>query len=293
MYKMPGISCLLASSLIMGFCAGCSPTNNPDEEVWMQLFDGESLKGWTPKISGHEFGDNFAQTFRVEDSILKVSYDGYESFDSRFGHLFYENSFSHYVIAVEYRFTGDQVADGPGWAYRNSGIMIHSPPGEAMLLNQDFPISIEVQLLGGNGTDDRSTSNLCTPGTHVEMDDELVTRHCINSTSKTYHGDEWVRVEVLVLGSELISHRLEGEIVLEYQNPQIGGGNVNSFDADLKVDGMLLSEGFISLQSESHPVEFRKVEILNLKGCMNQEAANYKTYFVEDDPASCQLTAGK
>ncbi len=276
-----------ASCLLFVSCSSEGPSPDADVQEWEQLFDGQTLNGWTPKITGYEYGDNHAETFRVQDGAITVSYDGYDGFDGDFGHLFYEEQFSHYIIAVEYRFMGDQVEGGPGWAFRNSGIMIHSPPGSSMLVDQNFPISIEVQLLGGNGTDDRTTSNLCTPGTHVVMNGELETRHCISSTSKTYHGDQWVRAEVMVLGNTLISHRLEEEIVLEYEQPQIGGGSVDPFDPAFKVDGKLLDSGYISLQSESHPVQFRKVELLNLKGCMNPEADNFKSYFVEDDPAAC------
>jgi len=269
--------CLFVSCLLAGCGSETQNRVDPAQESWVQLFDGETLTGWTPKIRGYEFGDNFAETFRIKDGAIQVAYDGYESFDERFGHLFYEKPFSYYKMAVEYRFTGDQAPGGPGWAFRNSGIM----------LDQDFPISIEVQLLGGNGTDERSNSNLCTPGTHVVMDEVLVTRHCVNSTSKTYHGDEWVRAEIVVLGDSVITHLLEGEPVLQYSQPQIGGGNVDAFDPAYKMDGQLLTGGYFSLQSESHPIEFRKVELLNLKGCMNPEALNYKSYFLADDPSSC------
>jgi len=278
----------LAVALFMvSACGTQGPPEGADQEAWIQLFDGTSLNGWTPKIRGYAFGDNFADTFRIKDGAIAVSYDGYDTFNERFGHLFYASPFSFYKMAVEYRFTGEQAPGGPGWAYRNSGIMIHSPPGETMLIDQDFPISIEVQMLGGNGVDERTTSNLCTPGTNVEMSGELITNHCVNSTSKTYHGDEWVRAEIVVLGDSLISHLLEGEVVLAYNKPQMGGGSVNSFDPDMKIDGQLLTGGYISLQSESHPVEFRKVELLNLRGCMDPKATNFKTYFVSNEPDQC------
>jgi hypothetical protein len=193
-----------------------------------------------------------------------VTYDKYDKFGNRFGHLFYKQKFSHYRIAVEYRFIGEQAPAGPAWALRNSGIMIHGQAPETMGKDQDFPISIEVQLLGGSGSGERTTANLCTPGTNVEMGGKLVTRHCVNSTSKTYHGDQWVRVEVEVLGGEVIRHIIDGQTVLEYQKPQIGGGSVSNHDPAVKQDGKILSEGYISLQSESHPVEFRKVELMEL-----------------------------
>jgi hypothetical protein len=231
---------------------------------WRQLFNGRNLDGWTPKITGYELGENFANTFRVENGVLKVAYDKYDAFNNKFGHLFFKEKFSHYIIAVEYRFAGEQARGGPGWAIRNSGIMVHCQAPQTMGKDQDFPISIEVQLLGGDGARERSTANLCTPGTNVVRNGVLWTQHCLNSSSKTYHGEQWVRVEVEVRGGEVITHRVEGAPVLSYEKPQIGGGNVSNFDPAVKRDGEILAEGFISLQSESHPIEFRKVEILDL-----------------------------
>ncbi len=232
---------------------------------WKQLFNGKNLKGWNVKISGHVLNDNVGNTFRVQDKKMQVSYDQYKQFNEQFGHIFYKTPYSYYLIAVEYRFTGKQVAGGPDWAYKNSGIMVHCQPPGSMLKDQDFPISIEVQLLGGDSTGERSTCNLCTPGTNVEMNDTLFTAHCINSNSKTYRSEEWVRAEVLVLGDSIIKHIVNGDTVLTYTKPQIGGGVVNNYDPAFKKDGQLLSSGYISLQSESYPIEFRKVEIMNLE----------------------------
>lgn len=262
--------------------------NNPDEKIWLQLFNGKDLADWTVKITGHDVGDNYGNTFRVENGLMKVSYDRYSEFGCQFGHIFYKRKFSHYLVAAEYRFTGDQAKGGPAWAIRNSGIMIHCQAPETMTRDQDFPISIEVQLLGGTGRGARSTANLCTPGTNVVMNGELITRHCTSSTSRTYDGDQWVRVEAEVLGDKSVRHIVEGQTVLAYDKPQIGGGAVTHFDPQAKQDGLLLKEGYISLQSESHPIEFRKVELLNLKGCMDPKASNYKRYYVENDRAACQ-----
>jgi hypothetical protein len=259
-----------------------------DPKDWIQLFNGKNLDGWTPKITGYEPGVNFGNTFRVENGHMKVAYDAYDEFRERFGHIFYKDKFSHHIIAVEYRFIGEQAKNGPSWALRNSGIMIHGQAPRTMLKDQDFPISIEVQLLGGNGTTPRTTANLCTPGTNVVIDGKLFTTHCLNSKSQTYHGDQWVRVEAEVHGSDHIKHIVNGETVLEYDKPQIGGGNVKNFDPAVKEDGKPLDEGYISLQSESHPVEFRKVELLNLSGCMDPKSKNYRAYFTHRDDSKCK-----
>lgn len=262
---------------------------DPNREEWTPLFDGRSLDGWVPKIRGHEVGENFARTFRVEDGVLKVSYDGYEGpFSGRFGHLFHEKAFSHYRLLVEYRFVGEQAPGGPDWAWRNSGVMIHGQPAGTMQKDQDFPISIEVQLLGGRQTGERTTANLCTPGTNVVIDGQLFTSHCINSSSPTYRGDQWVRLEIEAHGSGRIVHRIEGREVLRYEQPQTGGGNVSGHDPAQARDGQLLEGGSLSLQSESHPIEFRRVEILELVGCMDPKAVNYKVYFEKDDRSRCR-----
>ena len=261
---------------------------DPNTEDWQPLFNGKNLDGWDVKIKGYGLNDNYGETFYVADSAMKVKYDAYENFENRFGHIFYKDKFSFYRLKVEYRFVGDQVPGGEGWALRNSGAMLHSQSAESMQKDQDFPISIEAQFLGGNGTDERPTANLCTPGTHVFMADTLFTSHCINSTSKTYHGDQWVNVEFLVLGDSLVQHYVEGEKVLEYTKPQYGGGVVNGFDEKIKKDGRPLVEGYIALQSESHPIEFRKVELLDLCGCMDKKALNYKSYFVKPDNTKCE-----
>ncbi|MEK6476916.1 DUF1080 domain-containing protein [Catalinimonas sp. 4WD22] len=243
-----------------------SDTPAQEEEEWISLFNGEDLSGWHVKIRGHELDDNYNNTFRVEDGLMKVRYDQYDDFAQQYGHIFYEKPYSNYKFRVEYRFVGEQAPKGEGWAWRNSGIMVHGQSPESMGLDQDFPISIEVQLLGGpEGSEDtRTTCNLCTPGTNVVMDGELVTQHCINSTSETYRGDQWVTAEVVVMGDSIIHHLVNGDTVLTYQQPQMGGGTVSGHDEAVKIDGQLLSSGYISLQSESHPVDFRKIEILPL-----------------------------
>ena len=279
----------IAAVLVLLATPGLASAAEPDKKEWVALFDGKSLDGWVPKINGYEVGENYGDTFRVEDGVLKVRYDKYDTFGSRFGHLFYKTAFSHYVVAIEYRFVGEQAKDGPAWAFRNSGVMVHGQPVETMKKDQDFPICIEAQFLGGRGDGTaRSTANLCTPGTNVVMNGQLETRHCINSSSKTYDGDQWVRAEIEVHGGGEVVHRVNGETVLRYEKPQIGGGAVSGHDPAVKRDGEILTSGTISLQAESHPVEFRKVELLNLVGCMDKKAKNYKSYFEKDDRASCR-----
>jgi len=244
----------------------------PAKGKWIKLFNRKDLKDWNVKIKGYPNGDNFANTFRVENKVMKVNYDGYEGlFKERYGHIFYKKKFSAYLVVVEYRFTGDQMKDGAGWAYRNSGVMLQGQSPESMQLNQNFPISLEEQLLGGNGKDERSTANLCTPGTNVVLHDSLFTPHCVNAASKTYHGDQWVHVEALVLKDSIIRHIVEGDTVLTYTKPQYDGRDEDVQRAGLP-DGGPIPAGTISLQSESHAVEFRRVVLFDLEPYLNDPA---------------------
>jgi hypothetical protein len=250
-------------SIALIFSLFAISSNSCIKEKWIPLFNGKDLTGWDIKIKGSPLNVNYKNTFRVEDGVLKVRYDEYDKFNGEYGHIFYKDPFPRYKLRIEYRFVGEQVQGGQGWAFRNSGVMLHSQSAASMQLDQDFPVSIEAQFLGGDGVTERTTGNVCTPGTHIVMNGELVTQHCINSTSKTYHGDVWVHAEFIVLGDEMIHHIIEGDTVLTYSRPQVGGTNK---PADYPVpDGTLLKEGYICLQAESHPVEFRKVELLELR----------------------------
>jgi hypothetical protein len=292
---VPSVAALtLSATVIAGAVAqsGTGPQSDANQKEWLQLFNGRDLKDWVIKFAHHDLGENVNDTFRVEDGLLKVRYDKWTKFDREFGHIFYKQPFSSYLLAAEYRFVGEQVsAAGPelAWAKRNNGLMLHSPDPKTMLKDQDFPISIEVQLLGGLGDGKpRSTANLCTPGTHVVMNGNLHTQHCTNSTSRTYDGDQWVRVEVLVHGDERIRHMIDGQTVLEYTKPQIGGGAASPTDSAVKVDGTPLTGGYIALQAETAPTDFRKVELVNLEGCTDPKARNYKTYVVKSNASMCR-----
>lgn len=253
----------------------CAPKTNKQQseeksvhENWIQLFNGKDLNDWQIKFKGYELGYNFNNTFRVEDGLLRVRYDQWDGWGGQFGHIFYKGEFSHYKLRVEYRFIDDQVKGGPGWAYRNNGLMIHGQSAESMELDQDFPTSIEVQLLGATkgkeGYDPRSTMNLCTPGTNVVMDGQLIEQHCINSKSRTCYGDDWVSVEVEVHGGEIIRHFIDGEEVMHYEKPQLDPRD-KTYEKLLPADGnIIITKGNISLQAESAPTDFRKVELLVL-----------------------------
>lgn len=276
--------------------------NNPDHEDWISLFNGKDLSAWDIKIADRPLNDNYLNTFQVEDGMLRIVYDEYENFDDKYGHMYYKKPFSYYKLRFDYRFVGDQTPGGEAWNVRNSGIMVHSQSAASNTFEQHFPVSIEVQLLGGLSDEKvRTTANLCSPGTAVERFGVIDYSHCINSTSKTYHGDQWVHVEVVVMGEEYIAHLIDNDTVLRYEHPQIGGAfiskalkgqdwesmGVSNKEKWIAMEGERLSEGYIAVQAESHPIDFKNIELLDLCGCTDPKALNYKSYFIKSDNKAC------
>ena len=258
-------SCIFLSILLM-VTSACEPAKKVQKgEEWKSLFNGKDINDWIVKIHHHAVNVNFGNTFRVEDSLIKVRYDQYGDFNDQFGHLYYKTPFSWFHLKLEYRFVGEQQKGAPSYTLRNSGVMFHSQDPRSMPVEQDWPISVEMQFLGGLGDGKpRPTGNMCSPGTDVVYKGEIAKDHCINSTSKTYEGDQWVTAELIVLGDSLVTHIINGDTVLQYSKPQIGGGVVNRYDPKMKQDGKLLNSGFIALQSEGQPIDFRNIRIRDL-----------------------------
>lgn len=308
MKNLPSLAslCILALLLSTFSCSNADqPTSDPtaDQEEWQSLFNGKDLSGWDIKMAGYPVGENFRNTWRVQDSMIRISYDDYEQFDEAYGHMYYQVPYSYYKIRFDYRFTGEQTPGGATWNVRNSGIMVHSQSAASNEIGQHFPVSIELQLLGGlSDGKERTTGNLCSPGTAVVMGDTINYNHCISSSSETYNGDQWVHAEMIVLGDSTIIHLIEGDTVLQYDQPQIGGGFTNihqtrehwegfgitKMDDWVAQAGTLLSEGYIALQAESHPIDFKNIELLDLVGCKDPKAKNYKSYFVKADNSKCE-----
>lgn len=263
--------------------------NSATEKEWIPLFNGQDIDDWIVKIHHHETGENFGNTFRVEDGLLQVRYDKYGNFNDQFGHLYYKQPFSYYHLVVEYRFVGKLQKGAPGYTLLNSGVMFHSQDPRTMPVEQDWPISVEMQFLAGLGDGrPRPTGNMCSPGTEIVYNGEIYPDHCLSSSSKTYEPDQWVRAELIVLGDSLVTHVINGNTVLQYTHPQIGGGVVHNYDPAMWKEGKLLTEGYIALQSEGQPIDFRNVKLLNLKGCMDPNAKNYKDYYIEADNEACK-----
>jgi len=263
-----------------------------DLEVWMDLFNGKDIDDWIVKIHKHEVGVNYGNTFRVEGDMIRASYENYgETFDDQFGHLYYKQPYSYFRLRMDYRFVGNLYPGAPSFTIMNSGVMFHSQDPRTMPKEQNWPISVEMQFLGGvEEGKSRPTGNMCSPGTEVIYNGKMYPGHCISSTSETYFGDQWVSAELIVLGDSIVYHLINGDTVLQYTEPQIGGGVVERFDPTMKQDGKLLTEGFIALQSEGQPVDFRNIRLLNLEGCMDPKALNYKDYYIKSKPLDCNYS---
>ena len=229
---------------------------------WKPLFNGKDLSGWTMKIAGYEVGTNFGDTFTVKDSILSIRYDQYgDNFNNRFGALYFNKKLSNYRLKVEYRFVGETAPGAPEWGYRDSGVQFHCQAPSTLTLDQQFPVCLEYNLHGGNGTDERPVGEICANGMLVEINGEKNASYCTPATvKKTFHGDQWVTLEIDVRNGE-IKHFVNGEEILAYENPtfnpehEIGKTFIVNGDATVK-------DGYISLQSNSHPIDFRKIELI-------------------------------
>jgi hypothetical protein len=246
---------------------GCAPQKKEDSKSeWLKLFNGIDLNDWIVKIHHHDVGVNFGNTFRVVDSVIQVRYDQYGDFNDQFAHLYFKQPYSHFHLVVEYRFTGELQKGAPEYTLLNSGVMYHSQDPRTILREQNWPISIEMQFLAGLGDGNpRPTGNMCSPGTEIVYQGRKYEGHCLNSSSKTYGKEEWVRAELIVLGDSSITHIINGDTVLRYSKPTMGGGVVAGYDSTLWKPGKPLVSGFIALQSEGQPIDFRKVELRDLK----------------------------
>lgn len=250
------------------FCAlfifACSTQKNTignNKSQWVSLFNGKDLQGWQPKFAGSPLGENFGNTFRVQDGILSVRYDQYDSFRNKFGALYLKEKYTNYRLKVEYRFVGETTPGAPVWGFRDGGIQYHGQDPASMALDQQFPVCLEYNLHGGNGKEDRPVGEICTPGTKVAIGGKNNSSFCTPATIKrTFHGDQWVTAEIEVRG-DTIRHFVNGEEILQYTNPR--------YDATHAVGKTMITagndklrSGYISLQSNSHPMDFRKIEIM-------------------------------
>ena len=232
---------------------------------WEPIFDGETLEGWTPKITGRALGEDPLTMFIVEDGAIRVSYANYPKFEGEFGHLFWKAPLGAYRIRFEYRLFGETLPGVQRWQASNSGLMFHAQAPETMARDQAFPVSLEVQLLAVPRPTQEPTGNLCTPGTTVVFEGKRDPRHCILSSSPLLPLGRWHRLELEVLPNGEITHFIDGEPVLRYSGAELDPADADARPVIAAAGGKLaLRRGYIALQSEGHPVEFRNIELQRL-----------------------------
>ena len=252
-----GVLALTASG-----CAGDEQVPRADDAApvgeWLSLFDGQSLTGWTPKIAGYQAGENFGNTFRVEDGVIRVAYDAYgDDFADRFGNLIYETPYEHYRLRLEYRFTGEAVPGGPDWGVRNSGILYHMQPIPTIPLDQGFPVSLEAQFLA-EGAHGPTTGNMCSIETYVVVDGEDRHEHCLGGPVPARPMGEWVRFELIAAPDGTFRHLIDGEEAYAFEDAFYD-------EAHPWAEGLRVEGGHFALQSEGQPVEFRNVALMVLE----------------------------
>lgn len=247
--------------MVFIFTSSC---NQKKDREWIPIFNGKDLTGWSPKFTGEAYRINYLNTFQAKDGKLIVSYDDYDNFDNNFGHIFYKEKLSHYKLRLAYRFLGESVPGSPDWAYKNSGIKYHSPHPSELPIDQTLLVAVEAQILGGDGKTERFTGNVCTAGTHIVMNDSLITQHCTNSNYPAINDSSWVKMEIEVHGSEKIIHKINGQVVMQYSKPQYD--STDEFARELMKNGYpkIISEGYIALQAEGHPIEFKNIELMKI-----------------------------
>lgn len=236
---------------------------------WRSLFDGRTLDGWTPKIAKHPVGENHQQTFVVDQGAIRVSYAGYDTLNGQFGHLFYKTPFKAYRLRFTYRFlTEGGLADTPAWARSNSGVMFHSQSPESMTVEQSFPVSVEFQLLGKDGDGPRPTGAVCTPGITITFDGVKAKEHCTPSANApTIPDGTWTKVELEVRPNGEVFQKIDGVVGHRYAGLTLDPDDTVAGGAKpyiLARGAQPVTEGYIALQSEGHPIAFKDIEIQEL-----------------------------
>jgi 3-keto-disaccharide hydrolase len=229
---------------------------------WISLLNGKNLEDWTVKIAGHDLNDNYRNTFRVEDGLLKVSYEQYEKFGGRFGSLFYKKKLSHYWFRAEYRFVGKQVSGAPSWAYKNSGIQLHSQAPDTVRKDQEFPVSVEFDIVGGRLLGRHPTGDVCENGTRVTIDGSVLRDKCSKLSDVTIPGDEWVVILAEVQGGTRVRQIVNGVLVVEYTDLALDENDADARRLLNSGGDKALTSGYLSIQANGHPIEFRRIEIL-------------------------------
>lgn len=275
-----------------------TPTVRAEDTAWVSMHNGKNLEGWTPYFEKSGLTN--------PDSTFQYSPEGYFFVNQRlsknttgFGHLFFtKKKLSYYLVRAVYRFTTKDAAPGfaPGGDQpQNNGLMIHSQDPKTMN-GKAFPTSSECQLLGpenalnsgpkSQGFLSGISANLCVSGITVNYKGNDISSNCWkaeypatwkNTKIPFEDADGWSDITVRVLGDSLIQHYIHGTKVLEFSK--------------IRANGAALKDGFLAIQAEGTPTQFKALEYVELTGCMDKSNANYRSYFVKNDPQACNTTS--
>jgi hypothetical protein len=262
----------LLCAIIAAFACGCAATVATTEHQqparkWQPLFDGRTLNGWTPKVVGYPAGEDPLQTFRVKDGVIYVSYDKYGGkMDGRWAHLFYKEPFKAFHLSLDYRFVGEEMLPLRPTPV-NSGVMFDSQSPESMALGQGYPIAVEGQLLGAYPAGPpRFNGSFCTMGTKIFGQDKDL-GHCVASSVAPASMGTWVHYELEVTADGHASESIDGKSTVSVDRVELDPSFTRFPIKNLieAANGRLqLNGGYIALQSEGHPIEFRNIRIMPL-----------------------------
>ena len=131
-----------------------------------------------------------------------------------------------------------------------------------MRKDQEFPVSAEFDIVGGRLLGSHPTGDVCENGTRVTIAGAVLLAKCSKLSPVTIPGDEWVTILAEVQGAARVRQIVNGQLVVEYTDIVLDdkdpdAARLLNFGGDRS-----LGSGYISIQANSHPIEFRRIEIL-------------------------------
>lgn len=238
-----------------GGVAGAGGGAGGASDGWVKIFNGQDLTGWSPLIHKSAYKQDPYNTFRADpvNHVIKVTYEDYPNgFEDRCGLLYYDKLLTNYRVRVTYRFLEPQAPGPVSWGKNNTGLMIFGIDPAKVTGDPEFPPLIEIQLLGANSTGGNTTPNMCVPG---GMTMKKSTAECGNNHTGVAPppAAEWVTVEaeVHVKGdTKVFQYPNKTTPVITMSGPVYQGKDVVN--------------GYLSLQSESQPLEYKDIELMEL-----------------------------
>ena len=288
--RMSVLSLALVGALGIAVAAGQKPA---DQKDWIQLFNGKNLDGWVPKIRGYDLGVNYADTFRVADGMLKASYDKYTALR---GQVRASVLHAAEILALHHR-GGVPLRRRAGAGRADLGRPQQRPDAPQPGRGDDGEGSGFSDLGRGAAARRPAERQAAIDGKRVHARHaDLHERH---DGERPLHELEVGDVSPAKAGyasrsrsAAASASRTGGRTDrARVRQPTIGGGEVTAFDPKVKVDGTLLTEGYIAIQGESHPTDFRKIELLNLSGCMDPKSPKYKLVLRARDAGRARIAA--